>query len=888
MKSQELSYYQPKSLKNLIAVIIILLAIIGLINQSIGSFLTFGFYYLFGSGAPVFFVFTITSALIFINQFDRKSKRLYFIIAAFFVLLLSLSALFYQIAYSTSDFTILGQSLSNLGHFWSFYRNPNIIYSKFEGGALGGLIYTLLFLLGGRTLSITLIVIFFVISIGFIFWPLIVSLFNHLRTTIKTIRHRNEVIRKARQVPLSQTVSPLRANNVGPQVDESERISYFTDQIEQNGVKRAIFGDESTLDSVTFNPVVIDISRATYSKQTEHVDIDDVLPKQDIPAFDINPIQPELPLEASQVEPKIDVKVEAKVANEPNRTLNQLIIQQEIDEVKEVDTPLFTLTPEHREEDKPQLALEKEVPIAPIVKPVIQAQPFEEKPVQTKKVIKTEEVKTPVKPPLFSDYVFPSTDLLKDVELRDEVEVNTYSAKKKLEIINRSFENFKLGAKALTFTIGPSVTRFDIKMDEDTSVSILPKYIDDLNIRLGGQPGNFSSVVSGRDTSGFEVPNEKKLPVTFKDCINALPKGEKYNFAIPFGKNIDGTVVWALLDEFPHLLVAGSTGSGKSVFVHTLILTLLMRNKPDEFKIMIIDPKRVEMNKYKDLPHLLCPIIKEPKEAKVALMKIVNEMNERYKIFEEHSTNKLSEYNEYARKRNLKILPRIVVIVDEYADLQESEKDISISILSLAQKSRAAGIHMVVATQRPSVQVITGQIKANLPTRVALRTASAIDSTTIIGTGGAEKLLGNGDMLVDCYQVSRSGLVRIQGAYVDNNEIRDITDFLRDHYQPDYASEFLDLTERGSGGFVAGSPSDYVDELYESVKEYVLLQDTISINRIQTNFNINFNRAKPIYDMLMAEGVIAPPDAANSSRGAKVMHPQAPSPDEIRIDNNDY
>ena len=235
-----------------------------------------------------------------------------------------------------------------------------------------------------------------------------------------------------------------------------------------------------------------------------------------------------------------------------------------------------------------------------------------------------------------------------------------------------------------------------------------------------------------------------------------------------------------------------------------------------------------------------------------------------------------------------KILPRIVVVIDEYADLIENEKDISTYVLSLAQKSRAAGIHILVATQRPSSTVITGQIKANLPTRVALMTASAIDSTVILGQGGAEQLLGYGDMLVDCTQISRQGFTRIQGAYVDNDEIRAVTDYLRENYQPDYVREFLDLSERGNNGFVAGTPSAYKDDLYEDVKQYVLTLDTISINRIQTNFNMSYNRAKMIYDMLMSEGVIAPPDAANSSRGAVVIHDYELSPEEIRIDNNDY
>lgn len=879
MKTKQLDQYQPKSLKKYFITIVALVAVVGFFNRSIGSFVTYTFYYLFGTAVPLFFAFVVLGCFIFYNRVSVKQRRFYFLITSFFMLVIALSSLLYQYSFPRGGFEVFNPSLVRLSNYLDFYQNPNHLFTQIHGGVIGGFIYAGLYTLGGRPFALVIILMILFVALIFASWPLLVSIYNHIRVYILTVQHRNKVIRDARQVPVEQTISPLRQElpPISNETEKSHDINYFGNQLEASSVKRAVFGGEASQDSFSFSPVVVDISKASRS-HTQDIDADEILKHLDTP---LNQIEPELDIEEQQEQSNVEIPHSEN--NDPHeeiehsQVLNQMIQQESIFALEEVETEMETpvLEPDTIQEPVEELkvsTVDSSKKISEVLPPVVEV-----------KKVKSDIVKETK-----LNYVYPSLALLNGYTPEDEMQINNQAAETKMSIINATFNSFNLGAQAISYTIGPSITRFDIKMDEDKSVTTLSRYINDINIRLKGQPGRFEEIVSGRVTSGFEVPNEKKVPVTLKDCIHELPKGDKYNFAVPFGKNIDGRVIWGLLDEFPHLLVAGSTGSGKSVFVHSVLVTLLMRTTPEEMKLLIIDPKRVEMNKYKEIPHLLCPIVKEPKEARVAIEKLVEEMNQRYRLFEEASANKISEYNSLAKRSGEKILPRIVVVIDEYADLIENEKDISTYVLSLAQKSRAAGIHILVATQRPSSTVITGQIKANLPTRVALMTASAIDSTVILGQGGAEQLLGYGDMLVDCTQISRQGFTRIQGAYVDNDEIRAVTDYLRENYQPDYVREFLDLSERGNNGFVAGTPSAYKDDLYEDVKQYVLTLDTISINRIQTNFNMSYNRAKMIYDMLMSDGVIAPPDAANSSRGAVVIHDYELSPEEIRIDNNDY
>ncbi len=478
---------------------------------------------------------------------------------------------------------------------------------------------------------------------------------------------------------------------------------------------------------------------------------------------------------------------------------------------------------------------------------------------------------------LAKDYIYPPLDLLDIHEAADDVNKNEESCAERTALINQVFEQFKVGAEIVSHTVGPSVTRYDIMLRPGVSVNLVRKYVEDISIRLGGIPVRFEAIVSGKSTSGIEIPNEIRTNVGLRESIAALPTGPKYLLNIPFGKGIGGDLRHASLGDFPHMLVSGTTGSGKSIAVHSTILTLLMRNKPEELKIILVDPKKVEMSFYEDIPHLLCPIITDMRKTYNCLKKLVDEMERRYNLFQAHKLRDIKGFNAWANANDVQPLPYIAVFVDEYADLVEQVKEVHEPIQRLVQKARAAGIHICIATQRPSVNVIDGVIKSNFTTRLALLSASATDSQTIIGEGGAEKLLGHGDMLIDSPLISVSTKPRVQGCFVSENEVNRVCDFLREHYSTQYDPYFLDLEDHEqefSKGSSNEPPVEAIDKnaseeaQYQDIKDQVMHREYCSISFIQRSFAMGFPRAGRIFARLQKEGVVA---FEGDSRGNKVL-----------------
>lgn len=471
-------------------------------------------------------------------------------------------------------------------------------------------------------------------------------------------------------------------------------------------------------------------------------------------------------------------------------------------------------------------------------------------------------------------FILPPLKLLDLHENSEDANANNQSCQDRLALINTIFDDLHIGAKAVGFTVGPSVTRYDIQTNSDVSVNVINKYIDDLSVRLYGVPVRFQPVVLGKATSGLEMPNEVRTNVGLRESIEALPQGEQFLRNIPFGKDISGKLVHANLQEFPHMLVSGTSGSGKSIFVQGLITTLIMRNTPDELRLLLIDPKRVEMSYFKDIPHLLCPPICEPQKSLVAFKKLVDEMERRYNLFEKNYVRDITSFNKVAKEKGIQPLPIIVVFVDEYADLNDSCKEIRAPVVRIAQKARGAGIHLCIATQRPSVNVIDGVIKANIATHVALMAANATDSNTIIGEGGAEKLLPHGDMLIECPLLSRTGKPRVQGCFVDTPEINRVCDYLRSNYGPNYDPEFLDLEEHveefdssfDEPKVVDKSASE--DELYNMIKEDVTSLEFCSISYIQRTYAVGFPKAGRLFNKLLKDGYVS---REHDARGSKVL-----------------
>lgn len=529
------------------------------------------------------------------------------------------------------------------------------------------------------------------------------------------------------------------------------------------------------------------------------------------------------------------------------------------------EKPAFSFENEEIKEEQPE----------PMVQP---------SPVQTAPVVEEQNVDPLHRPQpkavVTKPYSYPDKDLLTPHENADDMSKNDESCAVRTEIINQVFSDLGVGATVVGHTIGPSVTRFDVKMNSNVSVNAMLRYVDDIGIRLDGIPVRFEKMVLGKATSGLEIQNAIRTNVGLFESIKTMEERNAKPMEIIFGKNVSGELITANLTKFPHMLVAGTTGSGKSIFMHATILTLIMRNDPESLKLMLIDPKKVEMSYYRNIPHLLCPNISDPRKANVALNKLVIEMERRYNLFESSRVRDIGEFNDYAKANGLQKLPYIVVFVDEYADLSEACKEVRTPVVRIAQKARSAGIHLVIATQRPSVNVIDGVIKANVPVHVALMTSSATDSVTIIGEGGAEKLLGNGDMLIECSLVSRSTKPRVQGCFVDSTEINKVCDFIRSQNQPQYDPYFMDLdhdpNEQSSdrGGSATDAEVTKVDKnmeeekLYEVIKQDISDREYCSISFLTRSYGIGFPKAGRLFAKLVREGYV---DAHGDARGSKVL-----------------
>ncbi|MBW8348929.1 DNA translocase FtsK [Bacillus sp. IITD106] len=423
--------------------------------------------------------------------------------------------------------------------------------------------------------------------------------------------------------------------------------------------------------------------------------------------------------------------------------------------------------------------------------------------------------------------------------------------------LNKTFQSFGVKARVTQVHLGPAVTKYEIHPEAGVKVSRIVSLSDDIALALAAKGIRIEAPIPGKSAIGIEVPNSEVAVVSLREVLESKEHDKpEAKLQIGLGRDITGQAVVAELNKMPHLLVAGATGSGKSVCVNGIITSILMRAKPHEVKMMMIDPKMVELNVYNGIPHLLAPVVTDPKKASQALKKVVNEMERRYELFSHTGTRNIEGYNEHMRRYNLEseeirpLLPYIVVIVDELADLMMvASNDVEDSITRLAQMARAAGIHLIIATQRPSVDVITGVIKANIPSRIAFAVSSSTDSRTILDSGGAEKLLGRGDMLF--LPVGATKPVRVQGAFLSDEEVENVVDFVIAQQKANYQEEMIpeDVPEVSS---------EVEDELYEEAVQLIAEMQTASVSMLQRRFRIGYTRAARLIDEMEARGVVGP------------------------------
>ncbi len=828
---------QKKTMRNLKSLIVILFAFIGILKISIGGVVNVPVALLIGDFFISFFVLVIVFTLYFmLVPLPLKRKRLVFVTLAIVGLHFVGSGIYGAVlrdfgSSSLSFSASLDEMLKLARESIQFTASKDNYWYGYAGIIGEGL--THIFKPLGKAFTIVIYTFLIIGLLVIIFWPVLVWLASVIKEYFRDLKKRKKVLHNAglvnhetpKDTPTQVLLEELVQEKDVPQKNPLlKRVGKFSDEIVESEEKPIFKKEQLPVSTIEETPFIL-------------------------PTLDS--------------EDKIEA-VDSQVLNEPNEESGKETfedLQKAVNTSGSINAVSFNETTQETKNDlKVEPKAEEEAPKVNELPPFTNDLP-EFRELKNEPAVRLKETQTV--------YKLPNINLLDDPLDSDKSELNRMIAIDYEQKINEFFRDFNIGARVVAFTIGSTFTRFEIQLEPTETLKAITPIVNDISLRLNGASVRFEPIIPGKSTSGLEVANTHRTIVNFKECMQkmneAKPKGK---FLIPFGKDVAGTVISASFSDFPHLLVAGSTGSGKSVFIHTVLTSLIMKHSPDELRLILIDPKRVELAQYANIPHLLTPIIKEPSEGKVALDRLITEMEQRYKMFEETGVSKISDYNEIAPEIGKPLMPIIVTIVDEFADLFESEKEVSSLVLRLVQKSRAAGIHLLIATQRPSVQVITGNIKANIPSRVAFMTASAVDSGTILGQGGAETLLGYGDMLVDSIAIHNRGFLRIQAPFLPVKEVLRITNYLRTNYMTNFHPDFLDLKEKV---VYYGTNNGSSDELYPSVLEFVNENETISISRIQQQFGVGWPRAKQLYDMLLSYGVIEAPDEANSAKGAVVV-----------------
>ena len=469
------------------------------------------------------------------------------------------------------------------------------------------------------------------------------------------------------------------------------------------------------------------------------------------------------------------------------------------------------------------------------------------------------------------DYKLPSIDIL-DLPKKDGKTNSTEFIRSNKNILERVLSEFGINGKVVEIHVGPAVTQYEVHIPAGTKLSRIVSLDKEIALAMAAKSIKIEAPIPGKNTVGIEVPNPVIAPVKIREVLGNIPSNQaNAKILVSLGKDIMGRVQTADITKMPHLLVAGSTGSGKSVCINSFIASILMRYRPDEVKLLLVDPKKVELSNYNGVPHLLCPVVTNPKKASLALQRLVQEMEHRYDIFEEEGVKNIGSYNELIDKKNLagqslKHMTYIVIIIDELADLMMvASKEVEDSIMRITQMARAAGIHLIVATQRPSTDVITGVVKANIPSRISFAVSSQIDSRTILDCAGAEKLLGKGDMLY--LPMGESSPIRIQGCFISDDEIRRLIEYVCNQQNASYDDK-LTAPAMEENKDISTDQEEYEDPLYDQIVEFAISTGKVSASLLQRRFRLGYNRAARVVDLLEERGIVGP---QNGSKPREVL-----------------
>lgn len=480
-----------------------------------------------------------------------------------------------------------------------------------------------------------------------------------------------------------------------------------------------------------------------------------------------------------------------------------------------------------------------------------------------------------------ANYTLPTLDLLDKPKSVGKVNSTEFLQSNKAAL-ERVLADFQISGRVVEIHEGPAVTQFEVHVNAGTRVSRITNIHKEIALALAAKHVRIEAPIPGKSTVGVEIPNSKVIPVPIREVLSRPTKESmKANIPVALGKDIMGQIKWADISKMPHLLVAGSTGSGKSVCINSFIASILMLKRPDEVKLVMVDPKKVELSNYNGIPHLLWPVVTDPRKASAALQKVVVMMEQRYDVFAEKNVKNIAGYNEWVDAQNKeagqeieKKMYYLVVIIDELADLMVvASKEVEDSIMRITQMARAAGIHLIVATQRPSTDVITGVVKANIPSRISFAVASQIDSRTILDMGGAEKLLGKGDMLY--YPMGASVTERIQGNFISDEEVERLIAHVSSQEFTSTLPSYDEVPENHNVGGEGSPKEEYDDPLYNEVVEFAVQTGKISASLIQRRFAVGYNRAARIVDLLEERGIVGP---QNGSKPREVL---------VKVGNNE-
>ena len=512
----------------------------------------------------------------------------------------------------------------------------------------------------------------------------------------------------------------------------------------------------------------------------------------------------------------------------------------------------------NKKTNKPSVKIHENGPKLDLNKETMQLEIIEPK---QKEIITPEPKVQVVKPKEMTNYKLPSLSLLKGPQ-KTKGNDNRNVAIELATKLTTVLQEFGVNATVSDIFIGPTVTKYELKLQTGTRVNKILQLQDDIKLALAAKDIRIEAPIPGKSAVGVEIPNLSTTAVNFKEGFDDIPRDIQSNrLVVPLGKDVSGKTIFAQLNKMPHLLIAGATGSGKSVCINTIICSILMRAKPEEVRLILVDPKKVELSSYNGVPHLLTPVVTDPKKAAKVLREVVSEMERRYELFAKHNVRNIEGYNSYAKNFNqsasddekVEIFSYHVVILDEVADLMMvASKDVEDCIMRIAQMARAAGIHLIVATQRPSTDVITGVIKANIPSRIAFAVSSSIDSRTILDCTGAEKLLGRGDMLFS--PMGSTSPVRVQGAFVSDEEVEAIVYHTKSQQEVSYDDHFVNITNTSE----SSEEREDVDEEYEMCRSFVINAQKASTSLLQRQFRIGYNKAARIIDQLEIDGIIGP------------------------------